>query len=272
MHSKELETTLIERLIPVILEAGRAIMDVFNSDFSVFEKSDASPVTEADQRGEVIITRALHQLTPNIPVVGEEAKDAGEAPDISGGSFWLVDPLDGTKEFIKRGNDFTVNIGLIENGVPTLGLVLAPAQKRLWAGSVQTGAFTSDVTDDLLQAGERKALKTRTKPEQLTIVASKSHRSDALEQWLTHYPDADHVSIGSSLKFVLIATGEADLYPRLGPTCEWDTAAAHAVLRAAGGEVFAAEGAPLTYGKDLKTFLNPYFIAKADPNMDTPSI
>lgn len=259
---------LIEDLLPVILEAGRAVMDVFNSDFSVYEKSDASQVTDADQRGEDIITKALIALTPDIPVIGEEAKDAGTAPDISGGAFWLVDPLDGTKEFIKRGDDFTVNIGLIEDGRPTAGLVLAPARKRIWAGSVDSGAFAADT--DMNNIGERSEIKTRPTPETLTIVASKSHRSEVLENWLEHYPGAEHISIGSSLKIVLIAEGSADLYPRLGPTCEWDTAAAHAVLRAAGGEAIVSDGGPLTYGKDLKTYLNPFFLAKADPASGTP--
>lgn len=259
---------LIEDLLPVILEAGRAVMEVFESDFSVYEKSDASPVTDADQRGEDIITAALNRLTPDIPVIGEEAKDAGTTPDISGGAFWLVDPLDGTKEFIKRGDDFTVNIGLIEDGRPTLGLVLAPARKRIWAGSVDSGAFAADT--DMATLSDRSAIRTRPAPDTLTIVASKSHRSQVLEDWLQHYPGAENISIGSSLKIVLIAEGSADLYPRLGPTCEWDTAAAHAVLRAAGGEAIVADGGPLTYGKDLTTYLNPFFLAKADPGASTP--
>lgn len=270
MPALSAKSDLIEALLPTLLEAGRAVMNVFESDFAVYEKSDASPVTDADARGEEIITRALVSLTPDVPVVGEEAKDAGTAPDISGGAFWLVDPLDGTKEFIKRGNDFTVNIGLIENGIPTLGLVLAPARGQLWAGGAGTGAFSAKT--DLNTIENRTSISVKTPGATLTIVASKSHRSEELETWLSAFPDADHVSIGSSLKLVLVAEGSADLYPRLGPTCEWDTAAADAVLRAAGGITTVAGGAPLSYGKDLKTFLNPYFLCKSSADFKTPAL
>lgn len=270
MTEKFEANSLIEKLLPTLLEAGRAVMDVFHSDFSVFEKSDDSPVTEADKRGEIIITKALNALTPDIPVVGEEAKDEGKTPDLSGGRFWLVDPLDGTKEFIKRGNDFTVNIGLIDQGKPVLGLVLAPAKGRLWAGAANEGAFSADT--DLEAITNRNEIKVRSAENPLTIVASKSHRSEELEQWLNHYPDANHVSIGSSLKIVLIAEGEADIYPRLGLTCEWDTAAAHAILVAAGGRIDTPEGTPLGYGKNLTTFLNSYFLAVGDQSLNVPKI
>ncbi len=263
--------TLVPALIDTMLKAGELVMDVFKTDFEVFGKDDMSPVTEADRRGEEVITKALAAIAPDIPVVGEEAKSEGHCPDISGGIFWLVDPLDGTKEFIKKGSDFTVNIGLIKNGVPIAGFVLAPALNRLYWGIVGEGAWIADV--DQLQISNKKAIATRTSdPEKLTIVASKSHRSPELEAWLAHFPSAEHVSIGSSLKLCLLATGEADLYPRLGPTCEWDTAAAHAVLLAAGGSVEVNGGAPLTYAKDLKTFLNPWFLCRSDVEFPIPEI
>ncbi len=262
---------LVTPLLDATLAAGEVVMEVFHSDFEVFGKADQSPVTEADRRGEDIITAALLKIAPEIPVVGEEAKSEGNCPDISGGIFWLVDPLDGTKEFVKKGNDFTVNIGLIKDGQPIMGFVLAPALNKIYWGIVGKGAWIADVEGRKLL--NKQSITTRTaNPEKLTIVASKSHRSPELEAYLSHFSDAENVSIGSSLKLCLLATGEADLYPRLGPTCEWDTAAAHAVLLAAGGIVENPGGTPLTYGKDLTTFLNPWFLCRADQNFAAPPL
>lgn len=258
-------------LLQTMLDAGKVVMEVFDTDFDVFGKDDKSPVTEADRRGEVVIEAALKEIAPNIPIVGEEAKSEGHCPDISGGVFWLVDPLDGTKEFIKRGADFTVNIGLIKDGAPIAGFVLAPALKKMYWGIKGVGAWIADVDGNDL-ANKQEISARSADPDNLVIVASKSHRSPELEAWLSHFPTAEHVSIGSSLKLCLIATGEADLYPRLGPTCEWDTAAAHAVLVAAGGTVEVNGGAPLSYAKDLKTFLNPWFLCRADESFAVPAI
>ena len=258
-------------ILQTMLDAGNVVMDVFNTDFEVFGKDDKSPVTEADRRGEEIIIAALNEIAPCIPIVGEEAKSEGHCPDISGGVFWLVDPLDGTKEFIKRGSDFTVNIGLIKDGVPIAGFVLAPALGKLYWGISGKGAWIADVEDGKT-LNKRSITARQADPNKLVIVASKSHRSPELEAWLSHFPNAEHVSIGSSLKLCLLATGEADLYPRLGPTCEWDTAAAHAVLLAAGGSVEVTDGGPLSYAKDLSTFLNPWFLCRADVNFDVPDI
>jgi len=258
-------------ILDTMLRAGDIVMEVYHSDFEVFGKTDQSPVTEADRRGEEIITAALIELAPDIPVVGEEAKSEGMCPDISGGTFWLVDPLDGTKEFIKKGNDFTVNIGLIQNGMPVMGFVYAPATGTMYWGISGSGAWAADVKNGALT--DKRKIKCRTAdPENLVIVASKSHRSPELEAYLEHFPGAENVSIGSSLKLCLLATGEADLYPRLGPTCEWDTAAAHAVLLAAGGHVEVAGGAALTYAKDLTTFLNPWFLCRADKTFGVPAL
>jgi 3'(2'), 5'-bisphosphate nucleotidase len=263
--------SLAPAIIETMLDAGRVVMDVYASDFEVYGKSDQSPVTEADRRGEEVITSALEKMAPDIPLVGEEAKSEGHCPDISGEVFWLVDPLDGTKEFVKKGSDFTVNIGLIKNGAPIAGFVLAPAMKTLYWGIKGIGAWTADVTENGIT--NQREVKTRTaNPDDLVIVASKSHRSAELEAWLSHFPNAKHVSIGSSLKLCLLATGQADLYPRLGPTCEWDTAAAHAVLVAAGGSVEVADGTPLEYAKDTKTFLNPWFLCRADQAFSIPTI
>lgn len=262
---------LSPKIIETTLAAGKVIMGVYNSDFEIFGKADQSPVTEADRRGEEIIEAALKNIAPDIPIVGEEAKSEGYCPDISGGVFWLVDPLDGTKEFIKKGSDFTVNIGLIKDGAPVAGFVYAPAMDKIYWGISSIGAFVAEISAGKLV--NKKSIHARqADPENLVIVASKSHRSPELEAWLAHFPSAEHVSIGSSLKLCLLATGEADLYPRLGPTCEWDTAAAHGVLLAAGGSVEIADGSPLGYAKDLKTFLNPWFLCRADAAFSVPAL
>jgi len=262
---------LVSPILETMLKAGSVVMDVYHSDFEVYGKADQSPVTEADRRGEEVITSALLALAPLIPVVGEEAKSEGKCPDISGGTFWLVDPLDGTKEFIKKGSDFTVNIGLIQNGTPVMGFVYAPAMNTMYWGIKGIGAWSAQIESGSLTA--KQAIKCRSaNKDKLVIVASKSHRSPELEAYLENFPGAENVSIGSSLKLCLLATGEADLYPRLGPTCEWDTAAAHAVLLAAGGSVETANGAPLTYAKDLQTFLNPWFLCRADTSFPVPNL
>jgi 3'(2'), 5'-bisphosphate nucleotidase len=244
---------LLERLIPVAHAAGGVILDIYATDFEVRGKDDTSPVTDADERAESVITRALASLAPDIPVVAEEAAAAGKLPAV-GERFWLVDPLDGTKEFISRNGEFTVNIALIENGTPTLGVVLAPALGRLFAGAEGVGAFVED-------AGTRREISVRRPPEEgLTVVASRSHGDTAaLADFLQGRPIAELKNAGSSLKLCLVAAGEADLYPRLGRTMEWDIAAGHAVLAAAGGSVRTVAGLPLTYGKP--GFDNPHFVA-----------
>lgn len=241
-------------------EAAREIMRIYAGDLGVRAKTDKSPVTDADQAAEVIIVKGLRALTPDTPVVAEEEMAAGRVPVLkNGGPFWLVDPLDGTKEFIKRNGEFTVNIALIENGKPTVGIVLAPATGTLWRGIVGEGA------DKREGDGRFTPIHTRPAPSNgLTACASRSHAiySD-LDIWFrsNNLTVADRVQAGSSLKFCLIAEGKADIYPRFGPTNEWDTAAGHAVLAAAGGEVVTTDGQPLAYGKP--GFGNPHFIARS---------
>lgn len=246
-------SNLLEHLLPIARKAGEVIMSVYATDFSVRGKDDASPVTEADERAEAVILARLAALAPDIPVVAEEAVAAGRIPAI-GERFWLVDPLDGTKEFIKRNGEFTVNIALIENGRPLLGVVLAPALDKLYAGQVSVGAFVED-------GQGRRTIRCRVPPsEGLTVVASRSHGdAAALDAFLAGHKVARLASAGSSLKLCLIAAGEADLYPRLGRTMEWDIAAGHAVLAAAGGRVAGLDGQPLGYAKP--GFENPHFIA-----------
>jgi 3'(2'), 5'-bisphosphate nucleotidase len=234
-------------------------MAVFEGDFDVKLKADESPVTVADQVAEAVILEALGRLAPGVPVVAEEEAAAGRVPDI-GARFFLVDPLDGTKEFIRRGTDFTVNIGLIEDGAPTLGVVFAPARDALYVGDVALGDAWRQVRRPADAAGgQRVPLRVKPPGDRLTAVASKSHDTPQTEAYLKANGVAERVSIGSSLKFCLVAAGEADLYPRPAPTCEWDTAAGHAVLLAAGGVVYDLSGAPLPYGKPK--FFNPGFLA-----------
>jgi 3'(2'), 5'-bisphosphate nucleotidase len=239
--------------------AAREIMRIYAGDLGERTKADKSPVTDADHAAEEIIVRGLRALTPGMPVVAEEEMAAGRVPKLNGGPFWLVDPLDGTKEFIKRNGEFTVNIALIENGRPTLGIVLAPATDTLWRGAAGLGADKSE------KGGAFTAIATRTPPAAgLTAFASRSTAiySD-LDIWFRNndLTIAERKQAGSSLKFCLIAEGQADIYPRFGPTNEWDTAAGQGVLEAAGGEVVTTDGRPLGYGKP--GFGNPHFIARS---------
>src|SRR5688572_4693026 len=244
---------LLEDLVPIARAAGAAILDVYSTDFGVRSKSDASPITEADERAEAVILERLAKLTPDIPIVSEEAASRGSIP-ATGQSFWLVDPLDGTKEFVNRNGEFTVNIALIEGGTPVLGIVLAPALGCLYGGASGQCAFVWD------SQGRRPIACSRGREGGLVVVSSRSHGdAAALERYLAGRPVASSVSVGSSLKFCLLAKGEADLYPRFGRTMEWDTAAGHAVLLAAGGKVTDVAGLRLAYGKP--DFENPAFIA-----------
>ena len=229
-------------------------MGVYASNFSVRDKADASPVTAADEQAEALILDALRVLTPGTPIVSEEASAAGRTPTVAD-CFWLVDPLDGTKEFIHRNGEFTVNIALIEEARPVLGVVLAPALSRLFSGISGHGAT-------ITEQDRRRPIACRSVPEEgLTVISSRSHGDPAaLAQFLKGRAVAASKNAGSSLKFCLLAAGEADLYPRLGRTMEWDTAAGDAVLRAAGGRVVTMNGQLLRYGK--AGFENPHFVAE----------
>ncbi len=248
------ELDLLDRIIPIARAAGTIVMEVYATEFKVEGKGDASPVTEADHRAEALILPALARIAPSLQVVSEEAASAGGIPVVAE-RFWLVDPLDGTREFVDRNGEFTVNIALVERGAPVLGVVLAPASGRLFAGAAGAGAFVED------ESGRRQAITCRRIPATgLTVVSSRSHGDlAALDAFLTGRVVASHVTAGSSLKFCLVAGGEADLYPRFGRTMEWDTAAGHAILRAAGGCVTDLNGAELRYGKP--DFANPHFVA-----------
>jgi len=256
---------LIEALLAAAVAAGRATLEVYQAGFTVTQKADQSPVTAADHASERIILERLAQIAPAVPVVAEEAFAAGSIPQVRE-EFFLVDPLDGTKEFIHRRGEFTVNIALIRRRMPALGVVYSPVGGMLYAGDVAAGkAFRCSHPADAATPGPREPLRVRPVPATgVTAVVSRSHSTPETEAYLRHYEVQDRVSVGSSLKFCLVAAGEADLYPRLGPTMEWDTAAGHAVLAAAGGKVLAPGGEPLAYGKP--DFRNSFFIASGTLN------
>jgi 3'(2'), 5'-bisphosphate nucleotidase len=243
---------LIDELAVAAREAGDAILEVVRRGFEVESKQDTSPVTEADRAAELVILAALARAAPGVPVIAEEEVAAGRIP-AHDDTYFLVDPLDGTKEFVRGGDDYTVNIGLIERGVPKLGVVFAPATRRLHGGCVGEGAW--------LDEGQgRTAIRVRERGEAVTAVASKSHLNQATIDYLeAAVGKCGYVSVGSSLKFCIVAEGRADIYPRAAPTSEWDTAAGHAVLLAAGGLVDGPDGKSLGYGK--RAFLNRAFVA-----------
>jgi sulfate adenylyltransferase subunit 2/3'(2'), 5'-bisphosphate nucleotidase len=262
-----IETPILE----LALLAGQEIMKVYNDGFTVSQKNDRSPVTEADERAEAVILKGLKKLTPDIAIIAEESVAAGNIPEI-GARFYLVDPLDGTKEFISKNGEFTVNIALIEDAAPVFGVVYAPALKMIYWGGKNSGAYAAEVTDNII--GTPRELKVRTKPQDgLIAIGSRSHAGPETLAYLETFNIREFVAAGSSLKFCLIAEGKADLYPRMGRTMEWDTAAGDAVLRAAGGRVETIDGRDLTYGKreqpDDSDFANPHFIAFGDHKITT---
>nr|WP_230720312.1 3'(2'),5'-bisphosphate nucleotidase CysQ [Martelella mediterranea] len=248
------------------LEAGSTIMSIYENGIDVSYKKDQSPVTAADEQAEAIILAHLARSFPDIPVIAEESVAAGRIPDITGKAFFLVDPLDGTKEFINRREDFTVNIALIEGRVPVAGIVYAPA-KGVAYRTTADGAEKLIVADGAVVRSE--TIRCRPKGEVLTAVASRSHNSPETEEFMRQIGVSDFTSVGSSLKFCLLAEGVADVYPRFGRTMEWDTAAGDAVLRAAGGTTECADNTVFVYGKTRQAedndFANPPFIGWAHP-------
>ncbi|MEM9233505.1 MAG: 3'(2'),5'-bisphosphate nucleotidase CysQ [Pseudomonadota bacterium] len=256
----------IDDLVTIALAAGDEIMSIYNTDFDAGEKADGSAITAADEAAEQLILNELAKLYPDTPVLAEECASRGEIPDL-GDRFFLVDPLDGTREFVNRTGEFTVNIALIEHGAPVAGVVFAPALGRLWAGRQGDGAFAQAVKGSpFALTGDRHIIRARPCPDEGRVaVASRSHRSPETEALLTHLGAEDFKPAGSSLKFCLVAEGEADVYPRLGRTMEWDTGAGQAVLEAAGGCVHVldgqTEGGPLRYRKEMRGYDNPHFIA-----------
>ncbi len=260
-------------LMDIVRRAGEEILRVYNSDFAVETKQDASPLTQADLAAHAVIAEGLQRLAPDIPIISEESA----LPEFSERSgwlrYWLVDPLDGTKEFVNRNGEFTVNIALIENHAPVLGWVGVPVQDQIYFGNVLAG----DAWVENAQ-GLRSSLQGKQRLEQvaeLTVVASRNHGGARLERYLEmigeQFPAMQRRPVGSSLKLCALAAGEADIYPRLGPTSEWDIGAAQAVLCAAGGRVFCGDGSALSYNSK-ESILNPEFIAVADAQFPWPEV
>jgi 3'(2'), 5'-bisphosphate nucleotidase len=245
------------------LEAGRLVLGIFEAGCPVEKKADSSPVTIADREAEAVILAGLREAFPNIPCVAEEEVAAGIAPAALGREFFLVDPLDGTKEFVGRRTDFTVNIALIRDGAPEVGVVFAPCGRRFFSG--RPGLAETLAIDAGFRIAERRRVAVRPAASPPTVVASRSHNTPETDAYIAALGMAEIVSVGSSLKFCLLACGEADLYPRFSRTMEWDTAAGDAVLRAAGGMTRTLDGRPLVYGKRNlpydADFANPNFIA-----------
>lgn len=252
----KLSDELIESVIRVAEEAGRAILGVYDGPIDVTVKADASPLTQADQLAHQLIESALEQLTPAWPVVSEESDEEHKARRLSASCYWLIDPLDGTKEFIRRNGEFTVNIALIEAGRTVFGVVYVPVSGVSYWGGLGLGAWRKE-----WEKVQTIRVKAAQADERLKVVGSRSHSNEQTEAYLAQLPEYELIGVGSSLKFCLIAEGRAHLYPRLGPTCEWDTAAAQAVLEGAGGRVETLAGTPLGYSKP--DILNPSFVAKA---------
>ncbi len=236
--------------------AGEEILAVYARDFEVTEKADASPLTQADLAAHRRIVSRLPVLGGGLPVLSEESADIAWSERRAWSRYWLVDPLDGTREFIKKNGEFTVNIALIENGEPVLGVVYAPVMDWLLVGGRGLGAQWH-------KAGASGAASIAKAGSPLRVAASRSHRDEKTQAYLDRIGSVDTYGLGSSLKFCKIATGEIDLYPRFGPTSEWDTAAAQAVLEAAGGGVYTLDGEPLRYNSK-ESLLNPHFIAVGD--------
>ncbi len=255
---------MLDILEEAAVAAGKAIIDVYDAGPDVAYKQDCSPVTNADETAERIILDRLVAAFPDIPIVAEESVAAGRVPDIEGKAFFLVDPLDGPREFVDRHHDFTVNIALIDKGEPVAGVVYAPALGILYAAD--RGKAKKSVVSGLTSIGAPAIIGCRSRGDRIVALASRSHNSRETVSYLAEHGITDYEAVGSSLKFCLLAEGLADIYPRLSRTMEWDTAAGDAVLRAAGGETVTMKGEPLTYGKRNQTgdvdFANPFFVSR----------
>ncbi|KAA3629065.1 MAG: 3'(2'),5'-bisphosphate nucleotidase [Proteobacteria bacterium] len=255
---------LLDPVRDIAIEAGHAIMEIYGRAFDIDEKTDGSPVTTADMRAHAIIANRLERLTPDVPVLSEESSDTVFEARRDWRRFWLVDPLDGTKEFIRRNGEFTVNIALIEGASPVLGVVYTPAQDIVHQAAEGAGA-------QRIAGGTSTGIRCRSfDRREVCLVASRSHAGAAVDRYRAALEqDVDRVrttSMGSALKICLVAEGAADIYPRLGPTSEWDTAASHCVLNEAGGRLTDVHGHDLSYNK--KSLLNPWFLALGDPSHD----
>lgn len=252
----------LEPVTRIAHRAGEAILDIYAGDFDVETKDDDSPVTAADMAAHQVIVEGLGELTPGLPILSEEAASIPWEERGRWDTYWLVDPLDGTREFIKRNGEFTVNIALVREGRPIIGVIHAPALKQSWLGCEGVGAFRHNGD------GEPEPIQPRrTVSEPTRVLVSRSHPSPEVAAMLERLGPCERIAAGSSLKFCRIAEGAADFYPRTGTTCEWDTAAGQGILEAAGGQVVDREGRPLRYNRK-RSLENPHFLAFADPDRD----
>ena len=258
MSDIQIKSVLIEQLIEISKEAGKAILEVYNTNFDYKIKEDSSPLTKADTLSNHIIFKRLKALTPDIPILSEESSNIPYHERSKWNQYWLIDPLDGTKEFIKRNGEFTVNIALIDNHKPIFGVIYAPVLNQTFWGSNNNGSFKME--------GDKKPKRitvSSDNKEAIRIVSSRSHLSNELVSFQKNFKNTKTQSIGSSLKFCLVASGKADIYPRLGPTSEWDTAAGHAIARFAGGVVMTMKKEELSYNQK-ESLLNPHFFVSSN--------
>jgi len=253
---------LVDEITAISRRAGEAILEIYQRDFDVSLKDDNSPLTQADLAAHRVICDALNKLTPDIPLLSEESAQLDFATRSAWHEYWLIDPLDGTKEFVNRNGEFTVNIALVREHRPVMGIVHVPVTGMTYSGLSGSGAWRQDPS-----AAREPIQVRRPAAEKLIVVGSRSHANPVVEQYLAQLGDYELVSMGSSLKFCLVAEGKADFYPRLGLTSEWDTAAAHAVVNAAGGHVVKLDGQPLQYNRK-DSLLNPNFLVYGDPQRE----
>jgi len=255
--SSDLSRAKRDALISGVEDAGQLVLAIYQRDFDIEHKADDSPLTEADLAAHHALIALLERLTPGVPVLSEESEGIDAKTRLSWHSYWLIDPLDGTKEFIKRNGEFTLNVALVEDGVPVLGVVHAPVLGVTWVGVVGEGAWRCE-------AGRSESIRVRALPDPAAapwmVVGSRRHGAQAFEAFCERLPAYECTSMGSSLKLCLVAEGKADLYPRLAPTCEWDTAAAQAVVSAAGGEVLDAQSLEPLRCNQGESLLNPFFV------------
>lgn len=251
---------LLTPVVAIAQAAGQRIMQVYQAGFDVWQKDDHTPLTEADQAAHAVIKEQLTQLAPTTPLLSEEGRIANYAERSQWQQYWLIDPLDGTKEFIKRNDEFTVNIALIRNHVPVLGVVHAPALDKTWYAAHGVGAFK-------IENGTSSTIQTRSSAAPTVVMVSRSHRGERIDALLQRMESVETQAVGSSLKFCLVAEGKADLYPRFGPTSEWDSAAAQCVVEQAGGQVTTLDLQPLRYNTKA-SLLNPDFLVFGDNDYD----
>lgn len=265
----ESHQTLADGLLPAVLEAGRVMLEIRERGLIVDTKADRSPVTEADRLAETILVAALERIHPNVPIVAEESAAAGQAPDVRA-TLFLVDPLDGTRDYVAGRNDFTVNIGLVDEGAPVFGFIYAPARGELFVttGKGQAVGAQVEATSGATSMADLTTSRLSTRraiPGQITALVSRSETGPDHADRIAQLGATSKIGMSSAVKFCLIARGDADIYPRFGTTCEWDTAAGQAILQAAGGTVTNLDGSPMIYGKSALGYRNTSFIARGEP-------